>query len=179
MLPTGLPDTSFGTNGLVTLNFAAMSNGANAVAIQNDGQIVVGASVQLVNSNSWDEWEIIRLNSTNGSLDSTFGGGIGRVATNFSLTAGNFNNNKLADLAIQCQTLKIVACGQADPPNTGDVLALLRYTTAGDIAYDIWKWRDSNTLRIGHGWWKRVITDPVSGKIVGFYGNRPGAISNH
>ncbi len=116
LLPTGLPDTSFGTNGLVTLNFGSDTERANAVAIQSDGQIVVGASVQLVNSNSWDEWEIIRLNSTNGSLDTTFGGGTGRVVTNFGSTAGNFNNNKLVRFGDpELISGKIVACGQARP----------------------------------------------------------------
>jgi uncharacterized delta-60 repeat protein len=173
LLPTGLPDTSFGTNGLVTLNFGSDTERANAVAIQSDGQIVVGASVQLVNSNSWDEWEIIRLNSTNGSLDTTFGGGTGRVVTNFGSTAGNFNSNELFDLAIQSDG-KIVACGEATPPSAGGVLALARYSTTGllDSGFGSGGIRTTSQSVMTQG--NALTIDPVSGKIV-VTGTGPGA----
>ncbi len=42
----GAPDTNFGTDGLLLIDFFGAADGANAVAIQNDGRIVVAGSAR-------------------------------------------------------------------------------------------------------------------------------------
>ena len=75
----GTPDKSFGGgDGKVLTDFGDLDY-ANAVAIQKDGKIVVAG-------NSWntgnDRVEIARYN-TDGTLDKSFGGGDGKVISNF------------------------------------------------------------------------------------------------
>jgi uncharacterized delta-60 repeat protein len=61
-LPTGAPDTSFGTSGVTTIDFAGGSDIARAIAIQGDGKIVVAglssitALVRLLPSNTQIGW---------------------------------------------------------------------------------------------------------------------------
>ena len=98
---------------------------------------------------------------------STFGGGTGRVVTNFGSTAGNFNNNKLADLGDPKRREDRRLPGQADPPNTGDVLALARYTTAGILDSTFGSGGIRTPSEAVMDGWKRALTiDPVSGKII-------------
>ncbi|MBI5635246.1 MAG: SBBP repeat-containing protein, partial [Nitrospirae bacterium] len=67
---TGMPDATFGTNGVVTYNWSANNNNqANAVALQSDGGIVIAGRID--NSTN-DDILVSRLTST-GLLDTTFG----------------------------------------------------------------------------------------------------------
>src|SRR5262245_31488051 len=72
----GSLDTTFGTNGKATADFAgagasATTDQASAVALQSDGKIVVVGS-------SGADFAVARFNA-NGSLDTTFGTEIGRA----------------------------------------------------------------------------------------------------
>ena len=76
--PNGKPDTTFGTNGLVTTDFGGLTSDlANRVVVQSDGKIVV-AGLQ-ANSGGADKpfnarFALARFNA-NGSPDKTFGTG--------------------------------------------------------------------------------------------------------
>jgi uncharacterized delta-60 repeat protein len=65
-LPSGAPDPSFGNNGKVLVDFGSPSEGANRVALQSDGRILVSGRV------------LARF-LPGGTLDTTFGGGDGFV----------------------------------------------------------------------------------------------------
>ena len=64
--PTGIPDSTFGVGGVVTY-FSQDADLGNAVAIQQDGKI-------LVNAQTFYGLKILRCNN-DGKLDSTFGSG--------------------------------------------------------------------------------------------------------
>jgi uncharacterized delta-60 repeat protein len=80
--PDGTLDSTFGSGGLVLTTLVRGINqgveGYQAVAIQSDGKIVVAGTQLLSNTPnglSYDfEWVLARYN-TNGTLDTTFGGG--------------------------------------------------------------------------------------------------------
>lgn len=66
----GSPDSGFGANGQVTTSFNASGDAAYAVAIQPDGQII---AVGTAGGNSSANVALVRYNSSDGSLDSSFG----------------------------------------------------------------------------------------------------------
>jgi len=57
-----------------------ISSGANAVALQKDGRVVLGGYTRLVANNIGSDWALVRRNK-DGSLDTSFGGGTGQVVT--------------------------------------------------------------------------------------------------
>ena len=69
--PDGSLDNTFGSNGIVNVDFNGKNDGAISVAIQPDGKIVAVGSAQNSSNNNSDI-AVIRLN-TNGTLDNTFG----------------------------------------------------------------------------------------------------------
>jgi uncharacterized delta-60 repeat protein len=85
--PDGTFDSTFGNGGLALTTLAKFQSGVgaaglNAVALQSDGKIVVAGS-QLLSISKYTfppvydfEWVLERYN-TNGTLDTTFGGGPG------------------------------------------------------------------------------------------------------
>ena len=66
LMPDGSPDSSFGENGVVSIPFGAPS-AANAVALQEDGKIVLAGEMD----GQRPEFAAARLNS-NGTLDTSF-----------------------------------------------------------------------------------------------------------
>ncbi|MBZ3905939.1 DUF11 domain-containing protein [Streptomyces griseiscabiei] len=118
----GTPDTGFGGDGTVTTPVNNMDpdlqwSEAHALALQPDGKIVVVGS-------SWRGWEnccwftVARYNA-DGTLDSGFGGGDGRVFTDFG------GPDEARDVVVQPDG-KIVAVGSA-----GGRVALARYQADG------------------------------------------------
>jgi uncharacterized delta-60 repeat protein len=93
-------DTTFGAGGKVISRLGAS---ATAVAIQDDGKIVLGGCIAC--SSGLDKFVVARYEA-NGSVDGAFGNG-GRVITTFTSGADD-----LYDLAIQLDG-KIVAAGVA------------------------------------------------------------------
>ena len=111
----GSLDSSFGTGGRVTTDFAGAADVAYAVVIQADGKIVAGGNVDN-DGYSANLHEIARYN-TNGSLDSSFGSAFtGKIVQNFT---------PLYDLTIQ-QDGKLVAAGYG-PSDFGTGFQLVRY----------------------------------------------------
>lgn len=122
LLANGTLDTSFGTGGTKLLDWNGDIERANAVAIQSDGKIVIGASTRPAASTFWGDWLIARVNVTDGSLDTTFGIG-GRVVTSFG------SDDELYDLVIQSDGM-ILAGGLATPGS--NYLGLARYDVNGN-----------------------------------------------
>jgi len=135
----GTPDATFGTNGKQTIFFGPASSAqVNAIAIQQDGKIVlVGSSnIQMADA----DFSLVRLNS-DGTLDNTFGNG-GQVVTNLGV------NDHAFAAALQADG-KIVAEGML-----GNDFALVRYNTDG-------------TLDATFGAGGKVITDFAGAKDMG------------
>jgi uncharacterized delta-60 repeat protein len=110
-------DTTFGTGGTVTTDFATTSDQAFAMAIQSDGKIVTAGT-------SSGDFALVRYN-TDGSVDATFDGD-GRVATSFGT-----GEDQAYAVAIQADG-RIVAAGSATVGATTD-FALARYNTDGSL----------------------------------------------
>lgn len=117
----GTPDAGFGGDGTVTTPINNMDpdlqwSEANALALQPDGKIVVvGSSWRGYENCCW--FTVARYN-TDGTLDSGFGGGDGRVFTDFEVRTR-------LDVAVQPDG-KIVAAGFG-----GGGVALARYNADG------------------------------------------------
>lgn len=103
----GSLDTSFGKNGLVTTNILIGDciDEIKGMALQANGKIVVAGSICGLN---YMDWAVARYNS-NGSLDTSFGGGDGWVTTPFVPDADNHSDSGQA-VAIQPDG-KIVVAG--------------------------------------------------------------------
>lgn len=117
----GSLDTGFGTNGVATYDFDGFPDRARAVALQQDGKIVV---VGESNENSAQNFGLVRYNS-DGTLDAGFGTG-GAVFTDF---AGN--NDYAYAVAIQPDG-KIVVAGDV---GIGGLFyfGLARYNSDGSL----------------------------------------------
>jgi uncharacterized delta-60 repeat protein len=116
----GALDPTFGVGGMVLTDFPLKAAEARAVAVQNDGKIVVAGSVGAGLEN---QFLVMRYNS-NGSLDSSFGNA-GIVTT--KLWDGNNQDARLGSLALQSDG-KIVVAGMG-----GDYFGLARYNTDGSL----------------------------------------------
>ena len=116
----GSLDNTFGTGGIVTTSIGT-SCGANALAIQADGKIVVAGSSSNYN------FTLTRYN-TNGSLDNTFGTA-GIITTVIGIVSA------AADIAIQADG-KIVAAGGSSTNGNGGDFTVVRYNNSltGDIS---------------------------------------------
>ncbi|HKG11857.1 MAG TPA: hypothetical protein VKB12_00905, partial [Pyrinomonadaceae bacterium] len=114
-----------GATGVKTNDVQGTDDGGYAMALQPDGRIVVGGyAVDLANGDK--EFALVRYNY-DGSLDTTFGGGTGKVVTDF-----NGTSDRIWGITLQPDG-KIVAAGEtvsAVFPGTNDI-AVARYTTAG------------------------------------------------
>ena len=117
-------DTTFGAGtGKVNVDFNANEDTGNSVGLQSDGKIVIGGVT--VRNSSFD-FALIRLNH-DGSLDTSFGNGTGKVATDF------FNGPDFASaLAIQSDG-KIVLAGGVGPATGGSDFGLVRYNSDGSL----------------------------------------------
>lgn len=124
----GTLDTSFGSGGIVKLEYGDQGSYGFALALQSDGKIIV-AGTHFVDFSSDDssntDFALARLN-TDGTLDSTFGSG-GLVTTDFD----GFNDDAFSVL-IQPDG-KIVAVGSAKNPANFYDFAAARYLSNGTI----------------------------------------------
>jgi uncharacterized delta-60 repeat protein len=122
----GFPDIStFGSNGkgTVTIPLANYESSNGALALQNDGKFVVVGSIFSYEENTNDDVAVARFTS-NGSLDTTFGGS-GIVVTDFG---ENENGN---DVVLQPNG-KIIVVGRSYSSGFSDVL-LVRYNSDGSL----------------------------------------------
>lgn len=115
--PDGSLDPTFGSGGKVITHILDGFDIAQAVAIQNDGKIVVAGGTT--------DFALVRYNA-DGTLDSTFGSG-GIVTTDFF---GSFD--EVRDLAIQTDG-RLVVTGTADGPTHLGDFTLVRYKADGSL----------------------------------------------
>ena len=122
----GSPDTSFGTGGKVTTDFASANDVAYSVTVQADGKIVAAGYASNV-SGVIEQFAIVRYN-VDGSLDASFGTG-GKVTTDM----GGHWLEKIGSIKIQPDG-KIVAAGYSFTGPAGhEVFALARYNDDGSL----------------------------------------------
>ena len=116
----GVLDPTFGTGGMVVTDFGASRNEeAYAVAIQDDGKIVVAG--QAGNGSNWD-FAVVRY-TADGELDTTFSTD-GKAAVHFD------NNEYARAVAIQSDG-KIVVAGWAEISGQNNNFALARFNADG------------------------------------------------
>jgi uncharacterized delta-60 repeat protein len=125
LLPDGSRDTSFGTNGIKQVSIPSDANNTmvNAVALQDDGKIVLGGQVYQEPTINGDTF-VARL-TAQGDLDASFAqGGI-------AITSLAFSGDWINELLIQPDG-RILAGGYAAVGSLG-YGALLRFTTDGEL----------------------------------------------
>jgi uncharacterized delta-60 repeat protein len=122
----GTPDKFFGTNGIVITDIGTGSDdGAYAVAIQQDGRVVVAG---ISDANGGLDFALVRY-TKDGTPDKSFGpkqNGI--VITDI----GQNSADKAYSVAIQQQDGTIVVAGNSDA-NGGLDFALVRYDSSGNL----------------------------------------------
>ncbi|KZM68192.1 delta-60 repeat domain-containing protein [Nocardia terpenica] len=123
----GKLDASFGNGGKVRTDLGSKADHANAAAIQSDGRIIVAGSTQ--DPARGDNFAVARY-TTDGKLDPSFGDG-GKVSTDFG------GESDIANAVVIQPDGKIVVVGTSHGTDTGDDIALARYTTDGkpDISF--------------------------------------------
>ena len=137
-------DTSFSSNGKVTISFSAGNDVGSDIAVQSDDKIVVvGTSDQ---GSGISEFAVARFN-VDGSLDTTFSDD-GKVITSFS--AGDDVGSGIAVLSDD----KIVVVGTSDDGGGASQFAVARFNVDGSL----------DTTFNGDG---RVITSFSAGDDVG------------
>jgi len=119
----GTLDTSFGTGGRVTTDFAGPNDQASSIAVQPDGRIVVAGAAGGFLNRGFD-FALARYNS-NGTLDATFGTG-GKATTDFAGV-----DDVPSSIALQGDG-KIVVVGRTGIIDTFD-FALARYNSNGTL----------------------------------------------
>ena len=117
----GSLDTTFGSNGILTSAIGTFDSGANAVAIQANGKIVITG---ISNNGSHPVITVIRYND-DGSFDTTFG--LDGIVTTPIGDEDEFGQ----DVAIQSDG-KIVVTGKTESENGADI-AVIRYNTDGSL----------------------------------------------
>ena len=139
--PEGSLDHSFGAGGKVTTRFfdVGSGGGANAVALQPDGKIVIAGHAR-------GSFALARYRA-DGTLDPLFGSGTGKVVTPFG------RDGSVNAVAVQPDG-KIVAAGAAD----GD-FAVARYETDGTLD------RTFNTGGLQAFTFARGFANPHSGEV--------------
>ncbi|WP_374073585.1 delta-60 repeat domain-containing protein [Bdellovibrio bacteriovorus] len=118
----GSLDTSFNSTGKVAMEFGSYSSdGANAVAIQTDGKILVAGYSEVTSS----DFAIARYNS-DGSLDTSFNSN-GKVVTDI----GSNSYDVAYGIAIQGDG-KIIVIGHSNASGSDDFV-IVRYNTDGSL----------------------------------------------
>ena len=121
----GTLDTTFGGDGRVTTNFTRRYDAAFGVAIQTDGKIVAAGDVGFGGGNSM--FGVARY-LTSGALDPAFGGGDGKVTTQFTN-----RDDGVASVVLESGVQKIVVSGGTNFSGSGGNFALARYTPDGSL----------------------------------------------
>jgi uncharacterized delta-60 repeat protein len=123
----GAFDFTFNSSGYRYDGFSGGFDDLRAIALQPDGKIVAAGRTDNVVGSGTD-FALVRYNA-DGSLDTTFGGGDGKVTT----AVGPGSNQDIAyAVAIQPDG-KIVAAGSSQLSATGIDFALVRYNADGSL----------------------------------------------
>jgi uncharacterized delta-60 repeat protein len=123
--PDGSLDSSFGAGGVVQTDVDPEgSDRATAVALQEDGKIVVGGYTRPIDEERGDDFALVRY-KPNGRLDRTFGSG-GKVVTDVRLRGWDLARG----VAVQ-KDGRILLFG--DTVGFGSFWALVRYRSDGSL----------------------------------------------
>jgi uncharacterized delta-60 repeat protein len=121
--PTGAPDASFGTNGVVVTSLDGATY-ASSVVIQPDGKILIAGNMLVGETN---DFALFRFNS-NGTPDAAFGAG-GLVTTPINAAT----NDYVSALLLQPDG-KIIAAGTSfGSAGSASEFAIARYTASGAL----------------------------------------------
>jgi uncharacterized delta-60 repeat protein len=121
--PDGTPDSTFGTAGLLIVDFAGSGDSVWGLALQPDGKILAAGTSRVIGQS--DNFAVARIN-TDGTLDATFGNQ-GKVTTDFATDAD-------VGRAITLQPDgKIIVSGCAKPIVNIFDFGLVRYNTDGTV----------------------------------------------
>src|ERR1051325_4639214 len=166
--PDGSPDTTFGGGtGRVTTDFNGNHDVSENVVLQPDGKIIVaGWAVRQGSFNNEVSLAVARYNS-DGSLDTTFGGGSGKIQTPLDYFAAGGT-----DVALQSDGKILVVLAQYDL-NENDYGLLVRYNADGS---------PDSSFGMGGSVFSQlpmssVTVQPADGKIVvneGYWYHSPG-----
>jgi uncharacterized delta-60 repeat protein len=126
----GSLDSSFGSGGKVTVDFAGLFDVATGIVIQSDQKIVVAGRADFVLSGGTVNFALTRLNA-NGSLDTSFGSN-GKVSTDF----GGYDS--LEGMMLQSDGKIVVAGGiqtvqEWFPSEATADFVLVRYLSTGGL----------------------------------------------
>ncbi len=122
--PNGVLDSTFGNDGRVMTDFSGNLDIANGVAVQADGKIVAGGSINTFSIDS--DFALARYNS-NGSLDPFFGMG-GKITVDFS---GKLD--QVSEVAIQSDGKIVVAGNSFNSGGIDSDFALARLEASGGV----------------------------------------------
>ncbi|HEX4415393.1 MAG TPA: PKD domain-containing protein [Lacipirellulaceae bacterium] len=184
----GTLDSTFGTAGRVTTDFAGKADTINSLAIQSDGMIVAAGTADSGVAVIGQDFALARYTTT-GGLDSSFGVG-GKVTTNIVNIAGLTSDRDIAT-AVKIQSDgRIVVAGYSDTlfgANDDTDMTVARYTTTGALdptfTSDASRPSVAGTRRINIGFAdfaKDLIIQP-DGKylIVGDSNSQPSGTANY
>jgi uncharacterized delta-60 repeat protein len=118
----GSLDTTFDNDGVVITDFGVHNATLNSVALQADGKIVAGGTVEWVGTNDF----VLAKYNTNGSLDSNFG------FNGVIMTPMGPMNDEIFAVLLQTDG-KIIAVGAAQQKTGGEAFALVRFNNDGSI----------------------------------------------
>ncbi|RMI33501.1 NHL repeat-containing protein [Nocardia stercoris] len=119
----GRPDPSFGDNGKVSTDLGTRADHANAVVVQPDGRVVVTGST--LDAAQGDNFVVVRY-TADGKPDPSFGAG-GKVSTDFG-----GRSDIAAAVALESDG-KLIVAGTSHGTDTGDTIAVARYTADGTL----------------------------------------------
>ena len=117
----GTLDVTFGIGGIVTYDSGNNDQGVDLV-IQPDGKVVVAGYI----FNTNEDMAIWRYNS-NGTLDTSFGGGRGFVMHNNAAGGNGFDTGFGVALSLQRRLYKIVVVGRSDNASANFDMAVWQY----------------------------------------------------
>lgn len=119
-------DATFGGTGTVTLDFFSRNDFGQTVAVQSDDKVLIAGWVATGVSSRGNDVAVARFNA-DGTLDTTFGGGTGKVTTHLGST-----NDTAYALAVQSDG-RVVVAGNTRGAGTGQDFAVVRYNADGSL----------------------------------------------
>ncbi len=158
-------DTSFGTNGVVTIN--SYNTEFYSIAFQSDGKILAGGSFNFNGSNGPYVYGVARFN-TNGTLDTTYG------ANGYALTDFQYPSEEGFGMAIQADGKAVLVGSSPGGDSPASRFALARFTTGGQLDSTFGTGGEVLSAMPGSGGLARAIVIQPDGKIVVFGFNSTG-----
>lgn len=124
----GILDNTFGSGGVAVIDFGPTDDIPQSIAVDASGRYVIAGTAFNNIDGTTADFALARL-TTSGALDTTFGGGTGRVQTDLSNTSYEFlgdGNSLVID-----SNGNLVVVGYFETPDFTSDFAIVRYTPAG------------------------------------------------